>query len=1251
IKAEFHDAKTGTTLRAFQSFDQPTTFAKQLRIHLTNLLESMFGQVLDRPVWDIETQGPPFRGLDVFEVEHSPVFFGREDEIVAIRNRLREQACRGCAFLLISGASGTGKSSLARAGVLPDICHHEVDDGILKWRRMIVKPNQLSENLLSGLVKSLMEQDVLPELASWADDISVPADASQIPGWMTRLVLRVKDALHACDSQRGGTRLVILIDQLEELFSSTSLSLEAIEQFFQCVDALARSGKVWVLATVRSDFSHECQQVPTLVRMKNALAYDLIAPAPDALLRVVTGPAQLAGLKFEKSGEHSLADTILRESAGRTELLPLVEYLLLDLFEHRTSEGVLTYARFRELGGVEGALRQRCEATFESLPKEVQARLPAVLSRLLTLSGDNLNTAVRRTVPLERFKQEPAERQLVEAMVRERLFTTSSDPDGTQVVSVTHEAVLRVWPRVTEWTDQNRAWLRIRSRVEQSLTRWKHEPDNSLLLAQGVPLSEASQLLDDAPHLLDTETKSYIERSQAYHTVQVRRRQRIVLASVVGLLIVASMALVYRSNLQVLRGEAKLAAAENKSLAREAAQQKLFGQLNAIRERAFRRPVGWSWENQAELASLKLDGLALNEDMRRVLREEYARVAMANDLRKTGSVFKGLRVSTLAWSADGKWLALGERTATNVHLHIQIVDAETYQPIQQLAFFQSIGNVVTNKETDGVTALLFSPSGKELYAGTRAGEILCIATDGFTLKHRWPAHAKRVFELVLSPDNQSLVSSGVDGVIKWWKTDDLKCTREEPGHGNVDSMFSRDGKLYVSSSKLVEYAFDNSTTRDVVSNCSQIYPAAGSGWFVRDENGLTHVGLSGEPIRKLNCNRNDPSTFSLTGSQDGSWSVVRTKISVEVWDFAIGEQFAILNGVEFFAVAFDPNRPRLLVADEEHVDCYELRRDPVWRNLPLHPARIIKTLATADDLYTVGVYAPPEQVEVRSWSLPSPQEIASFQIGSADALSLVLSQQGDRLAYFEPQQGLICEFDCQAKSIRPLAVAAMADCNQIAYSGNGQMLVLDSLPRHEKRFLPNRLLPWSLIGFDRNSNQQSSLWTNEMSALMKGQSYFSSLVVGETFLAASFGDAIVQCDLKASADVRLWSMKGEIASKLCLLNERRLVAGFESGEVRLLESTDGRTLASIKTHAARITALASVGNLVVSGDELGEVSIFELDKDRLILQCRLGPCRHAIDTLSLLKAGEFLAIQVRNEPTVHILNLQQLRANWNSIKL
>jgi formylglycine-generating enzyme required for sulfatase activity len=525
IREEFKDSDTGVNLRAYHGFDHPTKFAQQLRIHLTEHLERTYGETVQRLYWDSSEKGPPFRGLDVFEFEHSPIFFGREDEIVAIRSQLQEQACRGCAFLLISGPSGSGKSSLVRAGVLPDVCADELDSEIHRWRWLAVRPSELGEDMLGGLIQKLSSQEVLPELKEWSEDIEVPSDRKDLREWISKLVLRVKDALKAAG--KGGSRLIVLVDQLEELFSQKSSTPEESQGFFEVIEALARSRLVWVVATVRSDFYQECQKVPSLVQMKQGLGhFDLLPPGPNELLRVITRPATVAGLRFEQQGEKNLADLILKEAVGQGELLPLLEHLLLDLYEHRSEDGILTLERYQKIQGLQGALRKHCEKTYDGLSVGSQEAFGRVLSQLVNLSGENLDTAVRRTIPVKTFQADQDASELVGKLVQARLLSTGVDLEGKALVSVSHEAVLRSWPRVTKWIELNRENLRIRSRLEYDESRYREQPDESLLLQQGVRLQEAKKLLETGPELLTPEASEYVRKSIAHDDAKTMRQAR-----------------------------------------------------------------------------------------------------------------------------------------------------------------------------------------------------------------------------------------------------------------------------------------------------------------------------------------------------------------------------------------------------------------------------------------------------------------------------------------------------------------------------------------------------------------------------------------------------------------------------------------------------------------------------------------------------------------------------------------------------
>ena len=145
INENFFDQDSGTNIRAYHSFDLPSTFAGRLRVHLQNTLdEHLKDSRLPAQGWDISEKGAPYRGLKVFDVDHEDIFFGREQEIADIQVALDQQARTGHAFVLIVGASGSGKSSLARAGVIPALKYFETDP--IDYRHAIMTPAQYADD-------------------------------------------------------------------------------------------------------------------------------------------------------------------------------------------------------------------------------------------------------------------------------------------------------------------------------------------------------------------------------------------------------------------------------------------------------------------------------------------------------------------------------------------------------------------------------------------------------------------------------------------------------------------------------------------------------------------------------------------------------------------------------------------------------------------------------------------------------------------------------------------------------------------------------------------------------------------------------------------------------------------------------------------------------------------------------------------------------------------------------------------------
>lgn len=487
----------------------------------------------------------PYRGLAAFGEDDAGFFVGREDEVAGLVERLR-----GRRFLAVVGPSGSGKSSLVAAGLVPAV--HR--DTAVDWRVAALTPGARP----------------LAALAAAIARVVPPSSGRPGAGALGTDPAALRRALDGALPDGDGHRVLLVIDQFEEAF--TLAEPHERSAFF---DALADAttlpgGRVWVVAAMRADFYPRCADHPALRDLVAANQF-LVGPmSPPALRRVVEVPARRVGLTLEPG----LTKRILGDLAGRPGALPLLQHLLLELW-HRRRGRELTLEAYAASGGVEGAVARRAEEVFAGLTPAQRDVARQVLLRL-TQPGEGTEDT-RRRAEMRELALRPDQHRNVDAVVgafaEARLFTTGRDiPSGRPTVEVAHEALIRSWPRLRGWLDEARDRLRAQHRLTQAADDWDASGREDAQLYRGARLAEWRERGLDG---LNEHEAAFITASQAHSEREARARRRrtqsIIGALAAGLLLVGgagAFALVQRSSADHSR-----AIAQSRQLAANARDQ------------------------------------------------------------------------------------------------------------------------------------------------------------------------------------------------------------------------------------------------------------------------------------------------------------------------------------------------------------------------------------------------------------------------------------------------------------------------------------------------------------------------------------------------------------------------------------------------------------------------------------------------------------------------------------------------------
>jgi DNA-binding winged helix-turn-helix (wHTH) protein/tetratricopeptide (TPR) repeat protein len=510
----------------------------------------------------------PFPGLRAFDTNDSNVFFGRSEQVDTLLNRITKQVEFGRAFCLILGPSGTGKSSLINAGIMPNLMSKNGFNGV-----GVIDNANLD---LADVTKGRLIIDIASAMLDWEikdqavfTDCSADMLANKLQNDINAVIEYCQLALAKYSSinddnapKYSRPHFSLFIDRLEILLSSPLFTESERNNVLDILETLAVSGVVLMISACRNDFYPQVVSHPSLMAGKaNGSHFDLSAPTRSELMQMIRLPANAANLTWTLDPDTAmpLDEILCSEAASNPDALPMLQYTLQSLYLHKDDNNQLLVSVYHSLGGIEGAIGKNAEEVLNQLNNSERAALPKILSMLVTLTEDekSITSSTARWSDLS----SDAEINLVKAMVDNRLFVSHLQQDQP-CFSIAHEALLRRWPRATQWITEHKDSLAIKSRLQHQSNRWLAESkSNAYLLAEGKPLVEASTLLDNQLFSLEPQELALIQASTKQANIGRWRRRAVMLALVALTLI--SVAMSIRSIEAETQAQQKRLAAEN----------------------------------------------------------------------------------------------------------------------------------------------------------------------------------------------------------------------------------------------------------------------------------------------------------------------------------------------------------------------------------------------------------------------------------------------------------------------------------------------------------------------------------------------------------------------------------------------------------------------------------------------------------------------------------------------------------------
>ncbi|BAY65347.1 WD-40 repeat-containing protein [Calothrix brevissima NIES-22] len=756
----------------------------------------------------------PYRGLFHFGPNDADVFFGREIFIEEIYTATKTRN-----FIPVLGASGSGKSSVVLAGLVPKL------QKAGNWKFTHFRPGAAPFYALAEALIPLYT----PELDS-TDQI---VQTRKLAGYLYNSTISLADVFRKIQQNHPNHRVLLIADQFEEIYTLCN-NPEIRRKFLDCLlgsletpTSLSASATVWV-TTMRADF------------LGNALSYrpfaDVLQNADlklgpmnrEELTQVIEKPAQKLGVTFEIG----LVKRILEDVENQPGNLPLLEFALTELWNKRRGKQ-LTHKIYEEIGQVEGALARHADEKYGNLTDDEKEKVRRIFIQLVR-PGEGAEDTRRIAIKAELGEQSWS---LVKQLADARLVVTSRNATSQETVEVVHEALIRNWGELREWMNTNRVFRAWQERLRAAKGQWEATNRDFGSLLRGAALAEAEEKLKERPEDLIDE-QEFIEQSiqegNRLKQVEAARRKReirtawgIAAGSLVAVMISGGLGLTaWNQNKQAELNQAKSLGQYSLSLLNENKDLEAF--ITAIK-------AGKILQNQNRTDSDVITALlqvfygaiernrwsdieiiSLNPN------EKILALVSANDksiiklMSIDGKLLKSFsaesEITALSWSRDGKTLSSSVSVNDKAQIKLWSIDGQLIKtfsinvdseyiwhtlspdgnilatngieyPVTSISLWNKDGNLLT--ELSGRANIIYagswSPDGKILAVANKNTEIQLWSIDGNLLKTLPTARklntgsagsgSGSILTLAWSPDGEVLAATGYDQIIQIWNRD------------------------------------------------------------------------------------------------------------------------------------------------------------------------------------------------------------------------------------------------------------------------------------------------------------------------------------------------------------------------------------------------------------------------------------------------------------------------------------------------